>query len=247
MNWSPRWARPWYLRLRGKMRVSRTWHTELHGVRARCTHGVRNLRAIFAPASWKVATLSSSSEDSPAATTADPGRLSRWRLSSWRRCGRRPPGSSASEVRRAARAPAAAVARLVGYPRTARSGASCHAQHALADPMLAGRQHQTDRKNPTKESYLAATVAFIGSVASPTTDRLRYGRIDQRAAPRTQLRSDPRRSSSASVRPLTTVTASERPLVSSFLTATFLRANLRAGGCCHPYLHTAVAGSSAQV
>ena len=197
MNWSPRWARPWYLRLRGKMRVSRTWHTELHGVRARCTQGVRNLRAIFAPASWKVATLSSSSEDSPAATTADPGRLSRWRLSSWRRCGRRPPGSSASEVRRAARAPAAAVARLVGYPRTARSGASCHAQHALADPMLAGRQHQTDRKNPTKESYLAATVAFIGSVlASPTTDRLRYGRIDQRAAPRTQLRSDPRRSSS---------------------------------------------------
>ena len=163
MNWSPRWARPWYLRLRGKMRVSRTWHTELHGVRARCTHGVRNLRAIFAPASWKVATLSSSSEDSPAATTADPGRLSRWRLSSWRRCGRRPPGSSASEVRRAARAPAAAVARLVGYPRTARSGASCHAQHALADPMLAGRQHQTDRKNPTKESYLAATVAFMGS------------------------------------------------------------------------------------
>ena len=204
-------------------------------MRARCAHGVRDLRAIFAPASWKVVTLSSSSEDSPAATTADPGRLSRWRLSSWRRCGRRPPGSSASEVRRAARAPAAAVARLVGYPRTARSGASCHAQHALADPMLAGRQHQTDRKNPTKESYLAATVAFIGSVlASPTTDRLRYGRIDQRAAPRTQLRSDPRRSSSASVRPLATVTASERPLVSSFLTATFARANLRAGGRCHP-------------
>ena len=171
MNWSPRWARPWYLRLRGKMRVSRTWHTELHGVRARCTHGVRNLRAIFAPASWKVATLSSSSEDSPAATTADPGRLSRWRLSSWRRCGRRPPGSSASEVRRAARAPAAAVARLVGYPRTARSGASCHAQHALADPMLAGRQHQTDRKNRTKESYLAATVAFIGSVLALSDHR----------------------------------------------------------------------------
>ena len=113
MNWSPRWARPWYLRLRGKMRVSRTWHTELHGVRARCAHGVRNLRAIFAPASWKVATLPSSSEDSPAATDSR-SRPVCGRLSRWRRCGRRPPGSSASEVRRAARAPAAAVARLVG-------------------------------------------------------------------------------------------------------------------------------------
>ena len=202
MNWSPRWARPWYLRLRGKMRVSRTWHMELHGVRARCTHGVRNLRAIFAPASWKVATLSSSSEDSPAATTADPGRLSRWQLSSWRRCGRRPPGSSASEVRRAARAPAAAVARLVGYPRTARSGASCHAQHALADPMLAGRQHQTDRKNPTKESYLAATVAFMGSpwplrplkdsdMAGSTREQRRGPSFGATLAARARLRSDP--------------------------------------------------------
>ena len=85
-----------------------------------------------------------------------------------------------------------------------RSGASCHAQHALADPMLAGRQHQTDRKNPIKESYLAATVAFMGSAlaSQTTTDSDMAGTTrEQRRGPsfgvtlaaRARLRSDPSR------------------------------------------------------